>query len=104
MKTIILIGLCLGLFPKLLWADKGEVVKTISGCDYFLVETENGYSLLETVGADTPDKDDEVVGTLNEYGSCDIYDITTDSEISVYVDDFYLTEEDALDQLVENCD
>ena len=85
-------------------AATGTVVYRQSGCDYFVVHTANGYDLLEWYGGWEPDKGDVLVGSFEEYGMHDIYDSTADDEVTVWVEEYWLSREDALEELVEKCE
>jgi hypothetical protein len=62
--------LTLGLMScaTLAFAEKGEVVKRISGCDYYVVEAPSGYAVLEWYGGNDPDRGDSVTGNFRVYG------------------------------------
>jgi len=85
-------------------AVKGTVVRRISGCDYFIVQTTRNYDLLEWYGGHDPDKGDVIVGNFESYGMHDIIDDTADETLTVWVEDYGLTKEDALDKLVDACE
>jgi hypothetical protein len=91
-------------FAETAFAAKGEVVYKKSGCDYFIVETYMGYALLEWFGGNDPDEGDVIVGKFESYGFKDIYNLTADSELRVWVEDYWLSREDALEQYFEHCD
>jgi hypothetical protein len=76
----------------------------MSGCDYFIVATPSGYDLLEWYGGHHPDRGDVLVGEYESYGMHDIYDDTADEELTVWVEDYDLSKEDALEKLVEQCE
>jgi hypothetical protein len=86
------------------FAAKGEVVYKKSGCDYFIVETNMGYALLEWYGGNDPDEGDIVVGNFESYGFKDIYNLTANSILRVWVEDYWLSKEEALEQYFEHCD
>ena len=100
------------LFVLLLWpvslgagaAVGGSVSHRISGCDYFLVQTRNGYDLLEWFDGHDPDKGDSIVGKYEEYGFHDVLDDTAGETVRIYTEDFWLSKSDALEQLTENCE
>jgi hypothetical protein len=81
----------------------GSVIATRSGCDYFIVATSRGYDLLEWFGGWPPDRDDELVGTFEQYGFHSIYDRTASQSIRVWVEDYWLDEDDAYEKLNEHC-
>ena len=85
-------------------ASKGEVVYYPGGCDYFIVETDSGFALLEWYGGNDPDERDVIVGNFESYGSKDIYNLTADSELRVWVEDFWLSKEDAFEKYYEFCE
>lgn len=91
-------------FVETAFAAKGEVVYKKSGCDYFIVETNMGYALLEWYGGSEPEEGDIIVGDFESYGFKDIYNLTTDSELRVWVEDYWLSKEDVLEQYFEYCD
>ena len=86
------------------FAEKGEVVYIKSSCDYFIVESESGdYVLLEWHGGNIPNKGDIVVGDFESYGFANLYNLTADSELQVWIEDYWLWKEDALEQYFEYC-
>ena len=85
-------------------AARGEVTHRISGCDYFLVETVRGYVVLEWGDGNDPDKGDRLVGAFENYGMKTIYNETADAELRVWVEDYLLSKEDALEKLLEECE
>lgn len=98
-----LLMVALFLFVPAAFAAKGPVVYRISGCDYFVVETPNGYDLLEWYGGHDPDKGDILVGAFEEYGMHDIYDESVEQETTVWVEEYWLSKSDALERLTEKC-
>ena len=91
------------LIPSIVSAAKGVVVYYKSGCDYYIVETIMGYVLLEWYGGNDPSEGDTLVGDYETYGLKDIYNLTTDSETSVWVDDFWLSKDIALEKYYDKC-
>lgn len=77
------------------FAAKGEVTKRVSGCDYFLVETNKGFALLESYGGNDPDEGDKLVGNFESYGFKRIRNDTADRELKAWVEDYWLSEDDA---------
>jgi len=96
---------CLLLFPAVADAEakKGVVALNRSGCDYYIVETVLGYSLLEWYGGNNPDKGDVIVGDIESYGMKDIFNITDDREGRVWVEDYWLGRDEVLRKYVEKC-
>lgn len=83
---------------------RGAVTHKQGGCDYFVVATPAGYDLLEWYGGHDADKGDVLVGKFENYGMQDIYDETADENLRVWVEDYDLSKEDALEKLVEHCE
>lgn len=90
-------------FSNAAYAAKGEVVYKKSGCDYFLVETSRGFTLMEWYGGNDPDEGDILVGNFESYGFKDIYNLSHESELRVYVEDYALDRDDAIEQYFEEC-
>ena len=85
-------------------AARGIVVATVRGCDYFVAETPAGFAVLEWYGGATPTRGNGIVGDFESYGFIDIYDLTAETRIHVWVEDFWLTKSRAFAKLVEKCD
>ena len=83
---------------------RGVVAHRISGCDYFVVQTRNGYDLLEWYGDYEPDKGDVLIGAYESYGFHDVYDETVDQNSRVYTEDYWLSKSRALEELAEHCE
>ena len=82
---------------------KGTVRKTISGCDYFLVETVHGFDVLEWYGGHDPDEDDVLVGEYETYGFHDVVVTNRSTKMRVYTEDYQLSKSSALEKLVDEC-
>jgi hypothetical protein len=85
-------------------AAKGVVVYKTTRCDYFIVEGANGYDLLEWYGGNDPDKGDMLVGDYESYGMKQIYNITDDDELTVWVEDYWLSKNDVIEKYFEHCE
>lgn len=97
---------CLGflLFAVPASADIGIVSHRIHGCEWFLVESESGFVLMEWYGGNDPDRDDEIVGEIEIFGFQDLFNNTADEELQVYIDDYMLSKTSALEKLYEECE
>lgn len=91
-----------GYTSSSLGKNKGEVVFSKSGCDYYIVETSLGYSLLEWYGGFLQDEGDIIYGNLNSYG---MKDITSSSGRSgrVWIDDYMLSKTSAVEHYYDKC-
>lgn len=83
------------------YAAKGVVAYKKSGSDYFIVATNNGYAILEWYGGYDPDVGDVIAGDFESYGFKDIFNITQRSKFRVWVENFWLSEEDAIEEYFE---
>ena len=73
-------------------AVKGVVVYNKSGCrSRYVVNTSLGFAILEWYGGNDPTEGDEIVGEINSYGFKDLYNITQESSMRVYVEDYMLS-------------
>ena len=91
-------------YPTGLTSTRGEVVRRISGCDYFLVETTGGFDLLEWYGGHDPDKGDILVGNFESYGFHDVIDDNVDDTIRIYTEDYLLSKSSATEKLLDKCE
>ena len=104
MKRIWITILVLLMVTQITMAAKGVVVFKKRGCDYFLVETTQGFALLEWYGGSDPDVGDTIVGDFESYGFTDVHNLTSDAELRVWVDDFRLSKSRAIESYYEKCD
>ncbi len=88
--------------------EKVAVTHRISGCDYFIVYgSKSRYSVVEWFGGHDPDKGDTLVGRFDRYGMRTVLfgdGDDADETTRVYVEDYALSKEDALDKLLEKCE
>lgn len=102
-RLAVLAVLAVILIPSIASAAKGVVVYYKSGCDYYIVETNLGYVLLEWYGGNDPSEGDTLVGDYEAYGMKDIYNLTADSETKVWVEDFWLSKDSVLEKYYDKC-
>jgi hypothetical protein len=98
---IALVGMLAAL---LAFAESGEVSKRISGCDYYMVDAPSGYAVLEWFGGSDPDEGDSIVGRFKSYGMHAFFLGSSRTETRAYVEDWGLSEDDALEKLPKECD
>lgn len=105
MRKILLFTLVLALtvIAKTSYAEKAVIALYKSGCDYFIAANRNGYYLLEWYGGYDPTEGDNIVGSLSSYGFHDVYYPSADAEGHIYIEDFWLSKESALEQYIEHC-
>ncbi len=90
-------------FSSLASAEKGEVVHYKSGCDYYIVDASMGFALLEWYGGNDPSEGDTLVGDFDGYGMKEIYNISAGSETQVWVEDYMLSKDSAIEMYYEQC-
>ncbi|WP_237673433.1 hypothetical protein [Vreelandella profundi] len=85
-------------------AEVGVVVaEGTPGCDYFVVETSGGYTLLEWYGGVISIwTGDKVFGDLHSYGFQDIH-LEGRGEMRVWLEDYWMSEDDAAEYFYGNC-
>ena len=93
----------LALAPATAFADKAIVVAYPSGCDYFIADGNRGLYLLEWYGGYDPSEDDLIVGDIGSYGFKDVYYPKQDREGRVWVEDYLLSEDSAIEQYRDHC-
>jgi len=90
--------------PQISFAAKGYVVYYKFGCSYYIVETNNGYAILEWFGGTDPSEGDIIVGNFESYGMKTLYDVTSDSETRAWVEDYWLSKTSVIEKYLEHCD
>ena len=100
----LLFAAALVMAPAMAFAAKGVVVYYKSGCSYFIVETAMGYSILEWYGGHDPSKGEVIAGDFETYGFKDVYNLTADQETKVWVEDFWLSKDRAIEKYYDKCD
>ena len=97
---------CLSLFCGLAGnakAETGLVTKRVSGCDYFIIDAPSGYVVAEWYGGHDPYLSEKVVGAFNSFGFMTFFYGSESVEGRVYIEDYGLDEDDALEKLSEQC-
>jgi hypothetical protein len=69
--------------------------------DYYIVETRRGYTILERRSGSLSEGH-KVRGELNRHGTKYLYNRRRDSEVRVYIEDYALSDDDALEWMGEN--
>jgi hypothetical protein len=79
------------------------VVYKQSSCDYFILENNSGYIIAEWMGGNDPDQGDKITGSFNSFGTKEFYNQSRDRECRLWVDDYMLSKESALDKIRDKC-
>lgn len=83
--------------------EEGEVVYTDPTCNYWVVETYNGYNIIYTNPGTRPYEGDLVYGNFSSRGIRDIYNFSGDYVFTGTVKDYWLSYNQALDALDYYC-
>ena len=94
--------ICTVIASTFAFADEGYVVKTISGCDYFIADGPSGLYVLEWFGGYDPDEGDTVEGEINSYGMKDVM-YNGNLPGRVWVEDFLESSSAAWDEIDDHC-
>uniref|UniRef100_UPI003F491BCD hypothetical protein n=1 Tax=Cupriavidus yeoncheonensis TaxID=1462994 RepID=UPI003F491BCD len=84
-------------------ADQAVVVFKQSGCDYFIASGAKGLYVLEWYGGYDPSEGDVVTGGLSQYGFKDVYYPRLEREGRIYVDDYWLSTDSAIEKWKDHC-
>ncbi|MBC7947305.1 MAG: hypothetical protein H7Y42_05460 [Chitinophagaceae bacterium] len=83
--------------------ERGEVVYSDSYCDYFVVETNNGYSVLRSFDGYKPYEGSFVYGDFSYSGTHDVYNRSSGRVFTSTVTDYWLTYYEAQDAVDYYC-
>ncbi|HYM93407.1 MAG TPA: hypothetical protein VET23_04660 [Chitinophagaceae bacterium] len=87
------------------WLSKesGDVVYADSYCNYYVVETSNGYTIIRIYDGYKPYQGNIVYGDFSSYGTHDIYNRSAGIVYTGTVTDYWLTYTEAQDALNYYC-
>ena len=83
--------------------ERGEVVYSDSYCNYYVVETNNGYSVIRSHGSYQPYEGSIVYGDFGFAGTQDFYNRSSGVIFTGTVTDYWLSYNEALDALDYYC-
>ena len=83
--------------------ERGEVVLSDPYCQYFVVETNSGYSILRSYNGYKPYEGSIVFGNLSNYGTRDFYDRSSGAIYTSEVIEYWLTYYDAQNAINYYC-
>ena len=82
----------------------GVVTFKSSACDYFIVASASGgYALLEWLGGWEADRGDQLAGTWSQFGFTDIYDVTAGASEHVWVENYGMSQSQAVQEYGLKC-
>jgi hypothetical protein len=83
--------------------ERGEVVYSDSYCNYYVVETSGGYTVIRSYGGYKPHEGSIVYGDLSYSGTGDIYNRSSGIVFTGTVTDYWLTYYEAQDMIDYYC-
>ena len=90
-------------FSMATFATKGVVVYNKSDCDYYIVETNMGYVLLEWYGGNDPGEGAALVGDYESYGMKTVYNLFAEAEARVWVEEYWMSKDDVIEEYYNQC-
>jgi len=75
--------------------ERGEVVYSSSTCNYYVIETANGYTLVRTYGSYRPSQGSIIYGNLSTSGTKDLYNRTYSVVFTGTITDYWMNYYDA---------
>ena len=88
------------------YLSKGSaiVVYKMSSCDYFILESNSGFIIAQWMGSNEPSQGDQVAGDFNNFGTDTFYNVTRSTESKLWIDNYMLSKDSALEKITEKCD
>lgn len=83
--------------------ERGEVVYSDAYCNYYVVETFNGYTIVRTYGGYKPYEGSMVYGNFSNMGTRDIYNRSSGIVFTGTITDYWLSYAEAQDALDYYC-
>jgi hypothetical protein len=83
--------------------ERGEVVYSDAYCSYYVVETNNGYNILQAYGSYKPTEGSIIYGDLSYTGTREFYNRSSGFTFSGTVTDYWLTYTQAQNALDYYC-
>ena len=77
------------------------VTKVESRSDWFIVETSGGFALVEWFGGTLPSENQQFYGNVHKFGFTELTSKVGSRRMKVWVDDYLLTKQSALEKLAE---
>ena len=83
--------------------ERGVVVYSDAYCPYYVVETRNGYTIINSQSGITPYEGSIIYGDLSRIGSMDLYDYSSGTIIRGSVKEYWLTYAEAQNEIGYFC-
>ena len=81
-----------------------KIIKKPSSCDYFIAYNELGYVVAEYNSGHEFEEGEIILGNINKYGEVKIYDSELEESADIYIEDYKMKKEQALELIIEKCD
>ena len=62
-----------------------------------------GYALLQWFSGNSPSKGNKITGDFESFGFKDLYNITSDAETRVWVDNYFMDKDSVIERFYEKC-
>ena len=87
------------------YSSQGQstVVFRKRGCEYMILENNRGYIVAEWMGGNDTDQGDNIGGNLNSYGTKEFYNLSRNSKTKLWIDDYMLSKDRALEKINDKC-
>ena len=79
------------------------VVYKQSSCDYFILMNLSGYIVAEWMGDNDPAQGDKITGNFNSFGTKNFYNQSRDRDCRLWIDDYMLSKESAMEKIRDKC-
>jgi hypothetical protein len=79
------------------------VIYRIPSCDYFILENNSGFIVAEWMGGSDPDLGDNLSGNFNSFGTKDFYNQSRSRDCRLWIEDYSLSKDDALEKARSEC-
>jgi hypothetical protein len=83
--------------------ERGLVVYADNYCNYYIVETRSGYTVIQNWGGFTPMVGDWIMGDLNSWGTRQMYNYSSKYQITGNVKEYWLSWFTARDYIALQC-
>ncbi|MBQ6298333.1 MAG: hypothetical protein IJK81_11745 [Selenomonadaceae bacterium] len=98
---VLVVVLCAMMISSTAWAARGTVFCYDDWSRKIVIELWNGFTCAEVNGFPRKlEVDDIIVGDLEGYGTHELYNLTKDESFSVWIDNYWLSKEKALEWFV----
>ena len=91
-------------FSTSAFAARGAVILYKETCNYYVVESAEGYTVLKWTDGPRPQEDDIIVGDFESYGLKYVLSVLSDARMTVWIEDYRLDKSRAITVYYDRCD